>query len=38
MIQEHVRMEEERLFPATHAGLAETRVEELSRQFEARWD
>ena len=36
LIQEHARMEEERLFPAARAGLAETRAGELGRQFEAR--
>ena len=36
MVREHVRMEEESLFPAAHAKLAESRAEELGRQLDAR--
>jgi hemerythrin superfamily protein len=35
-VREHVRMEEESLFPAACAKLAESRAEELGRQLDAR--
>jgi len=36
MIHEHVRMEDETMFPAARAELAETRAEELGRRIEER--
>ena len=38
MMQEHMRMEEETIFPAARMRLAETRAEELGRQFRERTD